>query len=97
MAVAVYLASYFDINKSSKCYYKNNKDDIFFKQYFDEDFSKEEVNHEDFRQQLRKNFDFFKESCCKAENGDSEKLGNLLGVKKFFSIPWLICGESLIR
>ena len=39
MAVAVYLATYFDINKSSKSYFKVNKDDVHFKKFIEEDFS----------------------------------------------------------
>ena len=35
------------------------------------------------------------ECCNRAEKGDRRKLDKLLSVKKFFSIPWLICGDKL--
>ena len=97
--MAVYLASYFDINKSSKSYFKQHKDDIYFKKYFEEDFSKEVFTSEieNFRQKLRKDFNLFKECCCKTNNGDLKKMQKMLSVRKFFSVPWLICGESLLN
>ncbi len=97
MAVAVYLATYFDINKCSKSYYKDNKDDVYFKKFFEEDFSPQVYPHENFRQKLRNDFNLFKESCFKVENGDTNHMSKLLSIKKFFSIPWLICGDTLIN
>jgi len=44
-----------------------------------------------------KDFDHFKKSCLRAESGDVQKLAKLLSVKKFFAIPWLICGDILLR
>jgi hypothetical protein len=42
VAVAVYLACYFDLNKSSRAYFKVHKDDAAFKSFFDDDFSNQE-------------------------------------------------------
>jgi hypothetical protein len=49
------------------------------------------------RQKLRQDFGLFKETCCKAENGDAHALDKLLSVKKFLSVPWLICGDKLLK
>lgn len=97
LAVAVYLCCYFDANKSSKRYYNAHQGCPEFMRFFQQDFSTQKQLNESFQGKLRQDFGLFKEVCCKAENGDAQMMDKLLSVKKFFAVPWLICGDTLVR
>ena len=89
LAVALYLATYFDANQSCRHYYNQNRCDKNFNSFFTEDYRKVPCDKE-FIEKVQKSFGKFKKY-----SSDSRKLQKLLANKKLYSIPWLLCPESL--
>ena len=45
---------------------------------------------------MRKDFDAYKAGCKKIVNGDNENQMKMLQLRKFLSVPWLVCPDALI-
>lgn len=112
VAVALYLATYFEFNKSGLFYYQMNRSDEglvgFIKQLRStvDDF---ELNDEKidagtprpktdrrFQNKIRSNYMFFQQTCVEAESGNGKKMRKLQAIKKLFCVPWLLAGDTLL-
>lgn len=102
MAKAIYFASYYHSNNDD---YRNYVSDYYFSGenpvnlFVDEWDRHSESNPEyspDFADKL-KEFNTYKKMCKKGVTGSSAKLKKLLIHKKFFSMPWLLCYDELLK
>jgi len=74
--VAVYLATYFDANKSCRKYFAENKADENLEKFM-QDYTKVPYNKK-FLPKVKDSFSKFKTVTRRAENGDLRKLSKLL-------------------
>jgi hypothetical protein len=65
----MYLATYFDANKSCRVYFEENKADENLQKWFKQDYTKVPFNKK-FLPKIKKSFSKFKTSIRRAENGD---------------------------
>lgn len=97
--MALYLASYFDQNKSSQAYFRANKKSKFFFSFVQGPFGKVLYN-EEYLNTLKSSFNVFLKKCIKAtaSEGESKKLFKLIQHKKLFSCVWLLSSaEDLLK
>ena len=50
-----------------------------------------------FKEDMSTNIDSYKAAMKRIVNGDTRMQVRMLGIRKFFSCPWLICPDQLIR
>ena len=103
VSVALYLATYFDINKSGIEYQQKFSEEENFTAFFqlwrkEKEQSQEapEPTQESFLHKLRQNTSVYHQICAEAEQGNQKKMRKLLQCKKLFCIPWLLVGETLL-
>ena len=99
LAVATYLATYFDQNQSSQNYFRANKKCQHLVKFVRGHFGKVMFN-EQYQTELQSSFDAYLSKAMEATaNGeDSDKLLELVQHKKLFSPFWLLpCGVDLLK
>ena len=97
LAVAIYLATYLDLNDSTKAYYTAHAEDTrFFSFFVDELLDRAELP-EKFQKKMQDDFEAYKASCKRIVNGDHKRQIKMLQIRKFLSVPWLVCPDALIR
>ena len=96
LAVAVYLATYLDCNQTTKDYLdsKNPGDEIL--KEFIYDVVLDGLVDEKYHDKMKNNFHAYRTHCKKIVNGDSNKQMKMLTIRKFLSVPWLVCPDSLL-
>lgn len=99
LALALYLSTYADGNMTTKKYLNAlspESQGIFFAfltKVLDEDKSFDL----DFKSQVDKHIDDYRFVMKRIVNGDTRLQVKMLGIRKFFSCPWLVCPDLLIR
>lgn len=99
LAVATYLAVYFDQNKSSQVYFKANKKCQYLVKFVREHFGKIMYN-EQYLSELQSSFETYlvKAREATANGGDNEKLVELNMHKKLFSPFWILpCAQHILN
>ena len=96
LAVAVYLATYLDCNQTTKEYLEQRNDDDDILKDFLFDVVLVDLVDEKYNQKMKNNFDAYKTHCKKIVNGDSAKQMKMLSIRKFLSVPWLVCPDALL-
>lgn len=95
-AVAVYLATYADYNKSTVDYMRVSDKDrtmlSFLRSIFESD---DEKRNEEFLVSMQEDFELYKVNVRRVVNGDKRMQVKMVAIRKYLSIPWLICPESL--
>jgi len=100
LALAVYLTTYTGINEATKEFMNSLEDgnrltfEIYLKDWVD-DF-KSNLD-DDFFLQVKTNLDFYQATMKRIVNGDTRLSAKMLTIRKFFSVPWLICPDTLIK
>ena len=51
----------------------------------------------DFKQSMETDLDAYRAAMKRIVNGDTSMCTKMLGIRKFFSCPWLVCPDQLIR
>lgn len=95
--MALYLSTYTDANVSMKKYYNSLPSDS--QQLLIEFISPvvdEEVVDKDFERQMD-DLDAYRAAMKRVVNGDTRIQIKMMSIRKFFSLPWLICPDQLIR
>lgn len=99
VSVALYLATYFDINQSGIEYqqrFSEEKNFAAFFQLWTRSQEAPEPTQESFLHKLRQSTSVYHQICAEAEQGNQKKMRKLLQCKKLFCIPWLLVGEILL-
>jgi len=102
VSVALYLATYFDMNKSGLEYYQKFKEDEHFYSFFklweaqNVELFQQANNSDSFLSKLRHNIEFYHKVCAESEEGSQKKMLSLLQCKKLFCIPWLLASDTIL-
>ena len=96
LAVAIYLATYLDLNDSTKDYYTQHGSDKRFYEFFANELLEQSEVPENFQMKMQSDFHAYKLNCKRICNGDTKKQHKMLSVRKFLSVPWLVCPDALI-
>ena len=97
IAVATYLATYFDVNQATKDYYALNQDDKTFNDFLiDEVMEGNEEFDQVYHEKMKNYYETYKVNCKKIVNGDTRKQMKMLQCRKLLSVPWLVCPDALI-
>ena len=96
LAVAVYLATYLDVNDSTKAYFDAHQQDKRFYDFFVDELLENNQVPEKFQEKMKLNYELYKATCTRIANGDNRKQTKMLQIRKFLSMPWLICPDALI-
>ena len=99
LAIACYLATYVDGNITTKEYYNQLADNhkgvfyAFLKEILDDD-SRFDLK---FKEEMESSLENYKAAMKRIVNGDTRLQTKMLSIRKFFSCPWLVCPDQLIR
>lgn len=73
LAVAIYLATYLDLNDSTKAYYMKHGSDKRFYEFFANELLEQSEVPENFQKKMQSNFEAYKLNCKRICNGDTKK------------------------
>lgn len=100
-SVALYLATYFELNQSGQEYFERHKGSPAFMDFLRAWKSAVEAPATDevrkFQRKIRQSFEFFRKITISSEKGNSKKLRKLLAIRKLFCVPWLLAGDTLMN
>lgn len=96
LALAVYLATYANSNKSTKEYYDCCKDEAL-ERFIRTVLGEDQGYDADFREQMACGLDVYRATMRRIVNGDTRLQVRMLSIRKFFSIPWLVCPDRLLE
>ena len=97
LAIATYLATYVESNESIKSYFNSLQGEsrkIFF------DFVEVYMNDPSFDSSFKDEMESicaYRAAMKRIVNGDTRLQMKMLNIRKFFSCPWLICPDLLLR
>lgn len=98
--MALYLATYYELNQSGQEYFEKHKYSMAFLDFLRAWKSAVEAPADDevrkFQRKIRRSFEFFRKITISSEKGNSKKLRKLLAIRKLFCVPWLLAGDTLM-
>ena len=100
LAIAVYLATYTGINVCTRDFINSLEGQDhetfhrFLMQYYVPDFKS--GLDDDFSREVKSDIDVYRTAMKRIVDGDTRQQTKMLGLRKFLSIPWLICPDQMI-
>ena len=67
-----------------------------FTSFFVGELLEEQSIPEKFQAKMKDGFDAYQACCKQIVNGNHKKQAKMLQIRKFLSVPWLVCPDALI-
>ena len=95
LAIAIYLATHVENNRSVRQYYEEKKD-VHLEAFIGKIFADDSGYDCEYRNEMDEGVERYQADMKRIVSGDTRLQVRMLSIRKFFSVPWLVCVDSLI-